>query len=86
MVLIKATDTSNWYLWDNKQSTYNEMNASLSPNQGIAQETSRELDFLSNGFKCREARGSHNDTGEFFYMAFAEAPFVNSKGVPCNAR
>ncbi len=24
--------------------------------------------------------------GTFVYMAFAEAPFVNSKGVPANAR
>jgi len=86
MVIIRATDTSNWYMWDNKRATYNEMNASLSPNQNIAEETSREIDFLSNGFKAREARGSHNDTGEFLYYAVAEAPFVNSNGVPCNAR
>ena len=84
-VMTRALDTSNWYIWDNKTSTHNEMNTSLSVNQTIAEETSREIDFLSNGFKPREARGSHNDTGEFIYMAFAEAPFVNSNGVPCNA-
>ena len=28
-----------------------------------------------------------NQSGQtFVYMAFAEAPFVNSNGVPCNAR
>jgi hypothetical protein len=86
MVLIRATDTSNTYMWDNKRATYNEMNASLSPNQTAVEETSREIDFLSNGFKCREARGSHNDAGDFVFYAVAEAPFVNSKGVPNNAR
>jgi len=31
--------------------------------------------------------GSANESaGNYTYMAFAEAPFVNSKGVPCNAR
>ena len=85
-LMIRALDTSNWYMWDNKRDPFNEMNASLSANQNIVEETSREIDFLSNGFKCREARGSHNDTGEFIYIAFAEAPFVNSNGVPCTAR
>ena len=85
-LMIRALDTSNWYMWDNKRAPFNEMNASLSANQNIVEETSREIDFLSNGFKCREARGSHNDTGEFIYIAFAEAPFVNSNGVPCTAR
>ena len=35
---------------------------------------------------------THTDTainasgGTYVYAAFAEAPFVNSEGVPCNAR
>jgi len=44
------------------------------------------LDMLSNGFKCRSATAELNDTQTYVYMAFAEAPFVNSNGVPCNAR
>ena len=44
------------------------------------------LDMLSNGFKCRCATGELNDAQTYVYMAFAEAPFVNSNGVPCNAR
>ena len=86
MVIIRATDTSNWYMWDNKRSPFNEMNKSLAANTTAVEETSREIDFLSNGFKCREARGSHNDAGDFVFYAVAEAPFVNSKGVPNNAR
>lgn len=85
MVIIKNTAQSGWYMWDNKRDTYNEMNHSLSPNQDIAEETSREIDFLSNGFKAREARGSHNDTGEFIYMAFGQS-IVGTNNIPATAR
>ena len=35
----------------------------------------------------RGVEGNFNaDGGEYIYMAFAESPFVNSNGVPCNAR
>jgi len=86
MVIIRATDTSSSYMWDNKRSPFNEMNKSLAANTTDPEETSREIDFLSNGFKCREARGSHNDAGDFVFYAVAEAPLVNSNGVPNNAR
>ena len=46
-----------------------------------------KVDFLSNGFKCYGANSVFNGSGNSYtYMAFAEAPFVNSNGVPCNAR
>ena len=44
------------------------------------------LDMLSNGFKCRTGAAELNDAQTYVYMAFAEAPFVNSNGVPCNAK
>ena len=44
------------------------------------------LDMLSNGFKCRTGAAELNDAQTYIYMAFAEAPFVNSNGVPCNAK
>jgi hypothetical protein len=48
--------------------------------------TSTAFDFLSNGFKLRTDTGSHNGSGDsFIYMAFAEHPFVSSKGVPVTA-
>ena len=44
-------------------------------------------DFLSNGFKIRtSSAGVNGDGNTFVYIAFAEAPFVNSNGVPGNAR
>ena len=43
--------------------------------------------FLSNGFKVRANDTNTNDNADpHVYMAFAEQPFVNSKGVPANAR
>ena len=48
--------------------------------------TTTAFDFLSNGFKLRTDTGSHNGSGDtFIYMAFAEHPFVSSKGVPVTA-
>ena len=35
----------------------------------------------------RTDNGGYNySNNTYLYMAWAEAPFVNSKGVPCNAR
>ena len=48
--------------------------------------TTTAFDFLSNGFKLRTDTGSHNGNGDtIIYMAFAEHPFVSSKGVPVTA-
>tara|TARA_R100001443_G_scaffold29973_1_gene43419 strand:- start:511 stop:1584 length:1074 start_codon:yes stop_codon:yes gene_type:complete len=49
------------------------------------------VDFLSNGFKVRSTGSNgvfnaNNTSHKFIYMAFAESPFVSSKGVPCTAR
>ena len=45
------------------------------------------IDFLSNGFKCRGTDTGTNGNGDtYVYMAFAESPFVSSKGVPTTAR
>jgi len=49
--------------------------------------TTTAFDFVSNGFKLRTDTGSHNGSGDsIIYMAFAEHPFVSSKGVPATAR
>ena len=63
----------------------------LFPNEDSAESTvdngSEEIDFLANGIKIRSSAQQLNGSGQkLIYMAFAEAPFVNSNGVPCNAR
>ena len=88
-VLWKKSDDI-WPIMDNKRSTYNFAQTYLKANADAAEDaTSSNIrwDFLSNGLKCRGDTGAINGSGgTYIYMAFAEAPFVNSNGVPCNAR
>jgi len=87
-VLTKRTDDeSDWYLSDNKRNGYNGSNEVLYANEADTEKTVDRIDILSNGFKLRSTGSGVNASGgTFVYMAFAEAPFVNSEGVPCNAR
>ena len=87
-LMVKATSaTSAWYIYDNKRAGYNVKNYQLYPNISNAQDTTDQVDLLSNGFKWRAITGDPNSSGRtYIYAAFAEAPFVNSEGVPCNAR
>ena len=85
-IMTKDREASgNWNIWDNKRKGYNPQEAMLTANQN-AVEQDKDLDILSNGFKPRDAGQSNESGNDHIYMAFAEAPFVNSKGVPCNAR
>jgi len=99
-VMTKASEntsgSNNWFMADNKRhsvapasggTNFNVIDRQLYANLNNADDTNSSIDFLSNGFKWRRDGGDTNATGRtFVYMAFAEAPFVNSNGVPCNAR
>jgi len=90
-IMMKNTSAaSNWYMWDNKRSSFNPIKDGLNPNtsnttQGAAYDM---VDFLSNGFKIRDyADGTWNGSGNtLIYMAFAENPFVTSTGIMGTAR
>jgi hypothetical protein len=87
-VLVKEADNANdWDLRDSARDPQNHVDTWLRPNSSDADGDSDAWDFLSNGFKIRQAsnRNNRND-GTMIYMAFAESPFVSSKGVPCTAR
>ena len=92
-VIVKRTDSStngNWVMHDNKRAnSFNEIDARLFPNTNDAESSNGngKIDFLSNGFKYRTSSDGQNGSGnEMIYLAFAESPFVNSKGIPTNAR
>ena len=89
-VMYKRIDGSgSWYIHDTKRNTYNPANSQLIAQEPDAEATgsSYDMDILSNGFKMRNTGGERNGSGNVIsYMAFAEQPFVNSEGVPCNAR
>ena len=90
MIKSSATGGSNydWVIFDNKRNTFNVSDNTLDANLSNAEVTSgrNEVDFLSNGFKCRESYADVNSNTTYIYMAFAEHPFVSSKGVPVTAR
>ena len=91
MVMRKISSTTGgWLIHDVKRTPFNGLNSNtngLRPNSTEAEFDYFDIDYLSNGFKCRTSEANHNSNGAtYIYMAFAEQPFVNSNGVPCNAR
>jgi len=88
-VMAKRTDSgsSNWMMFDSKRDTFNVMDSYVVAHADQAEADFNFVDFLSNGFKWRHTSGHANASGgTYVYMAFAERPFVTSKGVPTTAR
>ena len=92
-VMIKATAStggaSAWRIADNKRSSSgsNPVEKQLEANTNNAEDSGNDVDLLSNGFKVRSTAAQWNASGvSIIYMAFAESPFVSSKGVPTTAR
>ena len=91
-IMLKRTDsTNNWNIFDSKRDVDNQVGNVLYANLSNAEEAdashSSANDFLSNGFKLRETGNAVNGSGAtYIYIAFAEHPFVSSKGVPVTAR
>ena len=87
-VMVKEVDNANdWDLRDSTRDPHNPVDTWLRPNTSDTDGDSDAWDFLSNGFKIRQAsnRTNRND-GTLIYAAFAEHPFVSSEGVPVTAR
>ena len=85
----KRTDggSNMWMIMDTKRDTSNVMDKYLAANSNAVEADYDFVDFLSNGFKFRHTSSHANGDGEsYIYMAFAENPFVSSKGVPTTAR
>ena len=87
-ILYRRNDAGgNWRLLDNKRNTSNPMSKEIYADLENAEATDVQMDFLSNGFKLRNsALGQNANNSDFFFMAFAEHPFVSSEGVPVTAR
>ena len=87
-VMMKRTNTtSEWGVFDNKRDVDNVATLQLKPNASEVEEANGAVDFCANGFKLRATSVFMNgDDDSYVFMAFAEAPLVNSNGVPGNAR
>ena len=81
-VLIKMSSSNNsWVIYDNKRSPINLVDKRLRAQGSFAEDTHNGFDFLSNGFKTRNASStSTNQSGAtYIYLCFAESPFKNSR-------
>ena len=85
-VMVKGLSVGNgWAVWDSARSPINPVDKALFWNTSGTDDTGNTIDFLSNGFKLRSSDDAQNN-GTYIYMAFAESPFVSSKGTPTTAR
>ena len=89
VIFKRTSNVENWYIQDTKRDTINPVDSALFPDLDGAETSlsAYNIDYLSNGFKIRNSDNQHNASGNtYIYMAFAEHPFVSSKGVPVTAR
>ena len=89
-VMSKRIDGSgnSWRIFDNKRPGFNTSSFKfIHANLTNAEDTGDVMDLNGNGFKIRTNSSDQNSSGAtYIYMAFAESPFVNSNGIPTNAR
>ena len=90
-ILYKTIDAAEgWGILDNKRLGFNVFNNVFSANSNGPEYGGSNYNFMdiySNGFKCRRATyGPNQNNVTYLYMAFAESPFISSKGVPTTAR
>ena len=90
-LIVKRTNSSdNWFMLDTARNINNPVNSYIMPNLSSAEDSNNStvnIDFLSNGFKVRGSSSAINTDGsQYLYLAFASSPFVTSDGVPTTAR
>jgi len=88
-IIIKCTSNGGDYWWiaDNKRDVDNPVVAGIRADNDNAENSGLyAIDFLSNGFKAVDSGGQNLSGRDYLYIAFAEHPFVSSKGVPVTAR
>ena len=91
VVIKKTTAAGEWHVLDTEREPEgNPIDKDLYWGGNYSEGGSAQLvDFLSNGFKLRNnhtGSNGENTSEKFMYMAWAEHPFVSSKGVPVTAR
>lgn len=88
-IIKKSSDIGIWFIYDTTRDIDNKVQHRLLANDAQAENTGSgdDIDIVSNGFKARSSASAINASGQtFFYMAFAENPFVDSTGRPATAR
>ena len=83
LIIIKSLSTNHWMTRDSKRPGYNLNQYKLFADRDVAQntDTSNKMDFLSNGFKCRETNTEQNGSGTYYaYYAVAAQALVDTTG------
>tara|TARA_R100001126_G_C4874550_1_gene175157 strand:- start:1082 stop:1897 length:816 start_codon:yes stop_codon:yes gene_type:complete len=78
LIVKRSSGSGGWHMFDNKRSTFNEIDVRLEVDNSDAENTSGppHMDFVSNGFKMKTSFDNMNANGStYIYLAFAEAPF-----------
>ena len=89
LMLKSSSNAVSWYMFDNKRNPINPAGKRLVADGTFVEDagTTEAFDFLSNGFKLRNASSGTNGSGyTMLYMAFAENPFVGDGTNPVTAR
>ena len=86
-VMIKRSNGSgNWLIFDSSRDPRNAVDDYVVAHAEQAEAEYDFIDFLSNGFKQRHTSSHANGDGDtYVYMAFADKPWVTSKGVVTTA-
>ena len=76
-IMVKVTTATNsWVIYDSSRSSTNIVNNRLRADLSNAEDTHNGVDFLSNGFKLRDAGSSSTNASQtYIFAAFAESPF-----------
>jgi len=89
LIVKNTAASSGWFIYDNKRNPSNPVTKDLSAQVGGNEATNYAVDFLSTGFKLRNADADLNGGGtKYVYIAMAEQPFVTSTAngsIPCTA-
>jgi hypothetical protein len=91
-VIVKEyTSADDWVMYDSTRDPYNVAGRVLRCDTSAAEFDgrggSRDVDFLSNGFKFRSSNATMNGSGAgYIFMAFAEHPFGGNGVAPVPAR
>ena len=93
-IMLRKDAAQSWTIQNNKSNPINNdgnMKALKADTTGTQEdEASHRIDYLSNGFKLRYNWEGNNSSGtDYFYLAFAENPFVTSTdngSIPSPAR
>jgi len=83
-VMVKAKNSGSWNMYDNVRQPQNpNMNTLVADGQAAQVTSGNDMDFLANGFKCRDNGSINNGSGTtYLYMAFAEHPFGGENTAP----